>query len=110
MSTWEPISEKELLGLIENSEWSMNEFQKSLWNIIKLNKPEKWTQHPWGDQGNGFWVVATYGNKCLYYNDIEEGFNESPFNVWGNIEEYFSNQIELHEFIGSIMEYRLNIT
>lgn len=107
MSNWRPIEQKALLDLIENSEWLMNEFQKSFWDIIKLKFPEKWAQHPWGKDGNGFWVVAVYGNNCLYYNDIEEGFNESSFKIWGIIDEYFSNQTDLHEFISSIMEYRL---
>jgi hypothetical protein len=108
MSAWNPIQEHQLLESIENSQWSMEGLAKRLWELIKLSKPEKWQQHPWGDEGNGFWVVAVMGNACIYYNDIEDGFNVSSFERWGEISEYFSNQLELHELIQSIAKSRFN--
>lgn len=102
MSTWEPISESHLLGLIEVSEYEMDVSTKLVWERIKLPVPEKWQQSPMGQEGGGFWVVATYGKTCLYYNDIEDGFNESPFNEWGKIDEYWCNQTELHHYVSSV--------
>ena len=35
--------------------------------------PEKWRQTPYGDEEGGFWAVAVYENRVLWYNNIEEG-------------------------------------
>lgn len=80
----------------------MSSSQMRIWEKVKLSPPEKWAQSPWGDEGGGFWVVAVFGLNCLYYNDIEDGFNESRFSSWGVIDEYRCNQIELHHFIASV--------
>lgn len=102
MSTWKPITESHLLGIIEVSEYEMDALTKKVWDKIKLTTPEKWQQSPMGDEGSGFWVVGIYGSNCLYYNDIEEGFNDSPFKEWGKIEEYWCNQTELHHYVYSL--------
>ena len=65
-----------------------------LWGRIKVN-PRKWQLPPWGDAGGGFWVVAVVGQQCVYYNDIEGGFNDSPYSLWGHIGEYGCNQTDL---------------
>ncbi|MGA4606704.1 hypothetical protein [Pseudoalteromonas maricaloris] len=106
MSTWKPIAKSHLEGIIEISEFEMSPRAKCVWQKIKLPNLQKWTQSPLGDEGGGFWVVAIYGNYCLYYNDIEDGFNESTFTHWGEIDEYFSNQSELHHFIESVFVKR----
>ncbi len=103
MSTWTPISESHLLGLIEVSEYEMDDYSKFLWEQIKLPKQEKWKQSPMGDEGGGFWVVATYGKTCIYYNDIEDGFNQSSFSQWGTIDKYRCSQIELHHLVHSLL-------
>jgi hypothetical protein len=56
-------------------------------------EPEKWTQTPYGDEGDGFWVVGVEGHQVIWYNDIEEGFNVSAFEVRGTIptSEYWCN-------------------
>ena len=58
-----------------------------------------------GDLGGGFWVVAIIGQKCIYYNDIEDGFNESEFEETGQIGEYLTNQSELLPFIQSYYQH-----
>jgi hypothetical protein len=59
--------------------------------------PSKWELRPWGDEGGGFWVIAVHAARVLWYNDIEEGFNVSRFDVPGRIPgtEYWCNQDEL---------------
>jgi hypothetical protein len=56
--------------------------------------PRKWAQSPWGDRGGGFWVVARYRQKVLWFNDIEYGFNVSRFENEGRIPggEYWCSQ------------------
>lgn len=68
---------------------------RRLWGAI-LVEPEKWHQHPYGDAGGGFWVVALMGRTVIWYNDIEEGFNRSVYSVYGVIDDYWCNQDELN--------------
>lgn len=72
----------------------MNASDRRLWEAISFT-PEKWAQHPWGDKGDGFWVVAVIGRSVIWYNDIEEGFNISRYTKYGTIDEYWCNQDEL---------------
>ena len=75
-----------------------------LWNAIRVEFT-KWQQHPWGDQGNGFWVVGFIGNQVLWYNDIEEGFNWSRYTTSGLIDEYWCNQDELNHAICALHDF-----
>jgi hypothetical protein len=56
---------------------------------------EKWRQTPYGDAGDGFWVVGLIGTTVVWYNDIEDGFNRSRFTVFGLIDDYWCNDDEL---------------
>lgn len=72
----------------------MTRSQLCLWNAIRI-EPEKWQQHPYGDEGRGFWAVGLIGRTVLWYNDRENGFNRSQFTVYGTIDDYWCNQDEL---------------
>ena len=60
--------------------------------------PEKWRQSPWGDAVGGFWAVAIWDNRVLWYNEIEDGFNVSRYTDVGTIpdDEYWCNQDSLN--------------
>lgn len=96
---WKPINLNELKNKIQIEEKNLSKDNLYLWKKIKII-PEKWTQDPWGEKGNGFWVVAIIGKKCLYYNDIEDGFNWSQYNEYGIIQDYMCDQ----DTIGFAME------
>jgi hypothetical protein len=72
--------------------------QLAFWNQVRV-QPVKWAMSPWGDLGGGFWVVAVIGQKCIWFNDIEDGFNTSGFKSFGVIAEYWCNQSSLLECI-----------
>jgi hypothetical protein len=36
-------------------------------------QPTKWSQSPYGDKRQGFWAIAAYQDRVLWYNDIEHG-------------------------------------
>jgi hypothetical protein len=93
---WEPISEDDLVQLIRAAESKMlaNPSLHRFWSRIKI-MPEKWHLSPWGDEGGGFWVVAVFGQTCVYFNDIEDGFNTSRYRTFGQIDEYWCDQTEL---------------
>lgn len=91
---WEPISEAKLLALVDAGRERMGVAEARLWDAICI-PPEKWRQHPYGDDGGGFWAVALLGRIVVWYNDIEEGFNRSRYTTYGTIDQYFCNQDEL---------------
>jgi len=91
---WEPISEAELWDKIISAEGRMNPQIFRLWETIKIT-PEKWSEKSYGEAGGGFWVVAIIGNRAIWFNDIEDGFNCSSYVVSGQIAEYSCNQDEL---------------
>lgn len=101
--SWQPISSDELWDEINSACTRMNAHQKRLWEIVRITL-EKWAQHPWGDEGGGFWAVAIIGETVVWYNDIEEGFNRSNYKNYGTIEQYRCGQDELEHVVQQIMD------
>ena len=102
MIDWEPISEPALLRRISQCQARMSEVEVRLWEAIRI-QPEKWQQHPYGNPGGGFWVVAVIGTTVIWYNDIEDGFNRSRYSAFGTIDDYWCNQDELERTIQYLM-------
>lgn|SRR5690554_2934953 len=100
---WEPISLSELEINILKGELELKGELLNFWNLIKI-EPQKWQEKEFGEEGGGFWVVAIFGNEVIYYNDIEEGFNISPYETYGHIKEYWCNQSELNWTIIGLYE------
>jgi hypothetical protein len=71
------------------------------WEYIRV-EPEKWFEETMGQEGGGFWVVAILGKNIIYYNDIEEGYNQSTFTSYGTINDYNCGQLELYELVESL--------
>jgi hypothetical protein len=95
MIEWRPITEKALLRRVKQGYAAMPVASRHLWEAVRI-KPEKWQQHPYGDAGAGFWVVAVIGRTVIWFNDIEEGFNRSTYSTYGTIDDYWCNQDELN--------------
>ena len=96
---WTPIRESSLLDLVSQSVKQMDDEVQHLWKAVKLPQPELWQQHPWGDEGCGFWVVAVFGRTCVYYNDISAGFCQSTFRHWGSIDRYTKDDPRLEDLL-----------
>lgn len=91
---WTPMLLTELEEWILRGELKLKGELLNFWNLIKI-PPQKWQENEYGYEGGGFWVVAIFGNSVIYYNDIEEGFNVSPYINYGHISEYRCEQAEL---------------
>lgn len=91
---WKPISETEIWDKLNEAYDRMNGQQRKLWHNIRI-APEKWQQHPYGDEGGGFWTVGLLGKMVVWFNDIEDGFNRSPYSKYGTIDAYYCNQDQL---------------
>ena len=100
---WEPISEEDLWDLINTGCDQMEIPQRRLWEAIKID-PRKWVQHPWGDEGGGFWAVAVIDKVVVWYNNNEGGFNRSNYTKYGEIGKYYCNQDELQWTIQYILD------
>lgn len=85
-----------LWDLINEAEKRLSPPQVRLWEVIRV-LPHKWIEKPYGTSGGGFCVVAIIGNSVIWYNDIENGFNNSKYHEDGTIDEYWCNQDEPSE-------------
>jgi hypothetical protein len=64
----------------------------------------KWRCSPFGDDSGGFWAVAVDGERVLWFNDIEDGFNWSRCTVRGRIDEYLCDQREFGPILETIAQ------
>lgn len=99
---WEPISEVELWDRINSACDRMTPEQSKIWELIKIH-PQKWSEETYGKLGGGFWVVAIIGSSVLWFNDIEDGFNQSFYSEFGKIAEYWCNQDELEWAVQNVI-------
>jgi len=101
---WTPLTREELQSLLERELADCSEEQRAYLKTVAL-EPTKWSQSPYGDDGEGFWAVAADDSRVLWYNDIEEGFNVSTFAEWGTIptNEYWCNQDDLKFALPALM-------
>jgi hypothetical protein len=104
--SWTGIAREELLSDIEEGLASADDEVRAAWERMQV-EPQKWRCSPWGDAGGGFWVVAELPGQVVWFNDIEGGFNVSPFTTRGVIDEYWCNQNDFHEFLQSLPEARV---
>ncbi len=88
------FSIQDLLKLIAEEVSALEECDRRLWQMV-LIPPTRWHQHPWGDDLGGFWVVGIIGQRVIWFNEIEGGFNVSRYFAYGTIEEYWCDQDEL---------------
>lgn len=101
---WKPVSYPQLLNLLTLETQTLKEDTQPLWQSISLPQPELWAQHPWGDEGCGFWVVAVAGRQCIYYNDISRGFAQGSFSRWAVIDDYAASNTSLHDMLSQLMQ------
>jgi hypothetical protein len=99
---WQPLTEAELWDRINDACDRMSPEQRKIWEIIKI-PPAKWSQEPYGNEGNGFWIVALIGSSVIWYNDIEEGFDRSLYSEHGRIAEYWCNRDRLERAVQHVM-------
>ena len=103
--SWQPITKAALLALLQAEEAGLDAAHAALWQLIRI-PPAKWVQHPYGDEGGGFWAVAVIGTQVVWFNDIEDGFDISPYRHSGVIDAYRASQFTLkhvlHRVAGAI--------
>ncbi|WP_221797808.1 hypothetical protein [Oceanobacter mangrovi] len=101
---WTPINESGLMARISEAIAQLTPETSRFWQLVKIPTAEIWQQHPWADEGCGFWVVAIFGRYCIYFNDVTQGFAVSPFRQWGNIDQFDHTPHNLSELLRSLSE------
>lgn len=104
MGAWQPASIEDIDRFLIRSIEVMGPEQRRLFDLARI-PPQKWALPPWGDEGGGFWVVATIGHWALWYNDIEEGFNLSTFSSRGLLDEYTCDHLELFHWMNRLASF-----
>lgn len=94
--TWQPMDLADLQAMLSRDLAECTGEQREFFRRASVS-PVKWRLAPWEDQGGGFWAVAGNMDRVLWYNDIEDGFNVSRFDVQGEIprDEYWCSQDSL---------------
>src|SRR5438105_4529603 len=89
----EPLGRKSFLDILNDDLSHCTSEQHAFFARAKF-EPERWKQSPWGDFVGGFWAVASYQGRVLWFNEIEDGFNVSEYQTWGVIpkDQYWCNQ------------------
>lgn len=89
---------EDLLAAINDTEHLLSTELLRFWRLVKI-EPEKWKEKGYGNDSGGFWVVALCGNKVVWYNDVEQGFNISMYTDHGEISEYWCNEYGFNQVI-----------
>lgn len=101
--SWSPISRDAVAVEIQAGVARLTADQREAW--LRVRQPlEKWRLSPEGDDGGGFWVAGLDGDRVIWFNDIESGFEVSPFAERGVIGEYRCDQFELPHVIQQLIE------
>jgi hypothetical protein len=100
---WTPISDRALCELLLGAEARMTPPQAKLWGCIRIT-PQKWRESIYGTVGGGFWAVGLIGPTVIWYNDIEDGFNQSSYSTFGKMDEYRCNQDRLEWTVQHVLD------
>jgi hypothetical protein len=101
--SWQPISRDALLADMAVALDEADDSVRAAWARMRI-EPEKWRCSPEGDEGGGFWAVGVSGDSVIWFNDIEGGFNQSPFERRGVIGDYRCNQADFAQFLDTLPE------
>lgn len=99
-----PVREAEIWDLLNRKVAELSPREARLWEAVRID-PEKWRQHPHGDPLGGFWVVGLMGRHVIWHNEIEGGFDISPYRSHGLIDAYTCNQYELQDVASKLLGY-----
>jgi len=104
METWKPITLEALSRHIELTTHLLTEEEKSFWHFIRI-EPRKWIYPDYGTEMVEFFVIAIFGDRVIYYDDIEEGFNISEYKEYGKLISGGANQNDFHEYISHLFTF-----
>ena len=93
METWRPASESEVLRILEIEIAELRSDHRRRFNDLRV--PLRSVPVAGTDPPELVFIVAEVGNRVIYYEDVEEGFEVSSVNDGGEIPERGCNQFDL---------------
>jgi hypothetical protein len=100
---WAPISEDQIWDEITHGRDCMSAGHRRIWDVIPII-PEQWRVKMGEGPAISCWVVALVGRNAIYYNDIEEGFEYSPWSGYGAIDLYQCNSYSLAQSVQRVID------
>lgn len=100
---WKPTDADELRGLVAAQLSECSEDQRRLFNSHSVEfypVPIRRT----GSTEQVF-VIAEFGDRVLYYEDIEEGFELASLDSHGAVPSQGSNQFELRQVLAQLIAH-----
>ena len=101
------IDDKKIIQLIIEAELLLEGLPKGFWRFIKLSPFEIW-EAPEDAELEYVWVVAIFGNRCVFYDELNEGFVIGCYEDHGELGENSLNVkvSQLNDLIDSIINAR----
>ena len=93
MEDWRPASESEVLRILEMQIAELPSDQRRRFGELRVSLRR--VPIAGSDPPEFVFVVAEVGDRVIYYEDVEEGFEVSSINDNGEIPERGCNQLEL---------------
>ncbi len=84
------IDDGKLNEIFIHEEMLLEGLPKGFWRLIKLSSPEIW-EMPEEVELEYAWVVAIMGNRCVFYDEINEGFIITRYERHGELGEGLLN-------------------
>ncbi len=105
------IDDEKLNEIFVHEEMLLEGLPKGFWRLIKLSCPEIW-EMPEDSEFEYAWVVAIMGDRCIFYDEIKQGFIISRYESHGELDENLLNMrcVQLHELIEDIVQSRFVIS
>ena len=79
-----PLSEAGICDILLTEEERLRPKADRMWEMIKI-EPERWHAPVYGSGSASFWAVGVFGNRVVWYNEIEREFVISTFKTYGKI-------------------------
>jgi hypothetical protein len=91
--SWKPTNRREIEEILAQQVADLSEDERQAFERFRL-EPYQAPITRYGKNEKVF-VVARNGDEVMYWEDVEEGFNISPFDRSGQITQHWCNQDSL---------------
>lgn len=105
------IDDEKVIQLINEAEWLLEGLPKSFWRLIKLSPLEIW-QGLEDAEFEYVWVVAVFGNRCVFYDELNNGFVIGRYDDHRELSESSlgGSAYQLHSLIENLINSRFVVT
>lgn len=99
-----PLSEAKLYDILLKQEAELRPKAARIWEMIKI-EPERWHAPVYGSGSASFWAVGIYGNRVIWYNEIEGEFVTSIVETHGKIGTGYFHPTKLIHIVEQLIRH-----